>query len=141
MTKKELSQLYYLNREIERDKRRLEELEALAAGCTQQITGMPHAPGVADKIGNCAAEIADLRGIIDANIQKCWYELNRLNRFIQSIDDSQMRQIMTLRYINGLSWRQVAMSIGGGNTEDGVRMMTKAKLVRFVRLCCCTLLP
>lgn len=123
MTKKELSQLYYLNREIERDKRRLEELEALAAGCTQQITGMPHAPGVADKIGNCAAEIADLRGIIDANIQKCWYELNRLNRFIQSIDDSQMRQIMTLRYINGLSWRQVAMSIGGGNTEDGVRMM------------------
>ena len=84
---------------------------------------MPHAPGVADKIGNCVAEIADLRGIIDANIQKCWYELNRLNRFIQSIDDSQMRQIMTLRYINGLSWRQVAMSIGGGNTEDGVRMM------------------
>ena len=30
ITKRELSQLYYLSREIERDKRRLKELEALA---------------------------------------------------------------------------------------------------------------
>lgn len=34
MTLKELSQLYYLNREIEMDKRRLQELEAQAVSCT-----------------------------------------------------------------------------------------------------------
>ena len=51
MTLKELSQLYYLNREIEMDKRRLQELEVKALPGAQVITGMPHAPGVTDKVG------------------------------------------------------------------------------------------
>ena len=58
MTLKELSQLYYLNREIEMDKRRLQELEVKALPGAQVITGMPHAPGVTDKVGEYAAEIA-----------------------------------------------------------------------------------
>ena len=49
MTLKELSQLYYLNREIEMDKRRLKALEVKALPGAQVITGMPHAPGVTDK--------------------------------------------------------------------------------------------
>jgi hypothetical protein len=125
MTIKELSQLYWLNREIERDKARLEELYTKAASCTQTITGMPHVPGITDKVGKYAGEIADLRGIIEANIQRCFYELNRLNRYIDSVDDPQMRMILSLRFVNGLPWRQVAESIGGGNTEDSVRMMCK----------------
>lgn len=112
MTKKELSQLYWLNREIERDKERLRELESAAQPGAQKITGMPSGAGVADKIGNYAAEIADLKGIIDANISRCFYELNRLNRYIASVDDSQMRLILSLRYVNGLSWQQVAFSMG-----------------------------
>lgn len=112
MTKKELSQLYWLNREIERDKERLRELESAAQPGAQKITGMPSGAGVVDKIGNYAAEIADLRGIIDANISRCFYELNRLNRYISSVGDSQMRLILSLRYVNGLSWQQVAFSMG-----------------------------
>ena len=46
MTLKELSQLYYLNREIEMDQRRLRELEARALPGAQVITGMPHGTGV-----------------------------------------------------------------------------------------------
>lgn len=45
ITKRELSQLYYLSREIEQDKKRLMELEAAAQGITQQITGTPPAGG------------------------------------------------------------------------------------------------
>ena len=120
MTIKELSQLYWLNREIERDKARLNELYIKAASCTQTITGMPHVPGITDKIGNYAGEIADLRGIIEANIQRCFYELSRLNRYIDVVDDPQMRMILSLRFVNGLTWRQVAESIGG-NTEDSVK--------------------
>ena len=122
MTKKELSQLYYLNREIEEQQRRLAELEALATSCTAQITGMPRAQGITDKIAKYITEIADLKALLDLNLKKCFYELNRLNRYIESVPDSQMRMILSLRYINGLSWRQIAFSIGGGNTEDGVRM-------------------
>lgn len=122
MTKKELSQLYYLNREIEEQQRRLSELECLATSCSAQITGMPRANGISDKISKYVAEIADLKSLLDLNLKKCFYELNRLNRYIQSVEDSEMRMILSFRYINGLSWQQVAASISVYATEDSVRM-------------------
>lgn len=121
MTKKELSQLYYLNREIEELKRRIEELECAATSTTTSITGMPTVSGVSDKVGKYAAEIADLKSILDLNLKKCFYELNRLNRYIQSIEDSEMRMILSLRYVNGLCWDQVAASISMYATADSVR--------------------
>lgn len=123
MTLKELSQLYYLNREIEMDKRRLAELEVKALLGAQVITGMPHAQGVADKVGMYAAEIADLRGIIEAKHQQCLYERSRLERYISDIDDSLTRQVFTYRFVNGLPWEQVAACVGGGNSAGSVRMM------------------
>jgi len=123
MTKKELSQLYYLNCEIEEQQRRLAELESIATSCTANITGLPKTDGIADKIAKYAIEISDLKGLLDLNLKKCFYELNRLNRYIQSVEESQMRLILSLRYINGLSWRQIAFSIGGSTTEDSIRML------------------
>lgn len=112
MTKKELSQLYYLKKEIREQQQRLEELETAATVCTAKITGLPHGTGINDKICKYAAQIADLRGILDLNLKKCFYELNRINRFIASVQDSEMRIILTLRYINNLSWQKVAEQIG-----------------------------
>ncbi len=130
MTLKELSQLYYLRREIEMDKRRLQELEAKAVPGSQVLTGMPHSAAVVDKVGDCAAEIADLRGLIEAKHQQCLYERSRLERYIAGIDDSSLRQIFTYRFINGLPWKQVAACVGGGNTEDGCRKAVKRYLER-----------
>ena len=121
MTKKELSQLYYLNREIAQLQARLAEVECLATSCTPTITGMPRASGVSDKLSKYAAEIADLKSLLDLNLKKCYYELNRLNRYIQSVEDSEMRMILALRYVNGLCWEQVAASISTYATEDSVR--------------------
>ena len=121
MTAKELSQLFYLNREIEQDKMRLAELEAAATSTTAKITGLPFVSAIADKTA-IAAEIADIQAEIEAKNRLCIIEYNRLMRYIASVDDSLIRQILSLRFVNGFSWRQVAMSIGGGNTEDGVRM-------------------
>ena len=122
MTVKELSQLYWLNREIEADKRRLEELESMVLSPkTQNLNGMPRTSGCGDSMARRVADIIDLKAIISAKQQQCVYERNRLERYINSIPDSLTRQIFSLRFINGLSWIQTAMSIGGGNTEDGVR--------------------
>lgn len=130
MTLKELSQLYYLNREIEMDKKRLQELEIMAVSISPNLSGMPRSPGVSDKVGRYAAEIADLKGIIEAKHQQCLYERSRLERYIAGIDDSFLRQVMTYRFINGLPWRRVAACIGGGNTEDGCRKAVKRYLKR-----------
>lgn len=122
MTVKELSQLYWLNREIEEDKRRLDELEAMASSPkSPNYDGMPHPPGYSDTLSRCVAEIVDLKAIIAAKQLQCIHERNRLERYISGIPDSLTRQIFALRFINGLTWYQTAMHIGGGNTEDSVR--------------------
>lgn len=111
MTKKELSQLYWLNREIEQEKHRLAELEAAATDTSVKITGLPHVGGISDKTA-IAAQIADCREVIEAKLRLSVVEYNRLNRFIANVDDSQMRQILSLRYVSGLSWQQIAFTIG-----------------------------
>lgn len=130
MTLKELSQLYYLSREIEMDQCRLHELEAKALPGAQVIAGMPHGTGVVDKVGEYAAEIADLRGVIEAKHQQCLYERSRLERYIAGIDDSFLRQVFTYRFVNGLPWKQVAARIGGGNSAGSVSMMCYRHLDR-----------
>lgn len=47
-------------------------------------------------------------------------KMDALN-LIAGIDDVQTKRIIFLRFIKGLSWEQVAIKIGGGNTADGVR--------------------
>ena len=103
MTLQELSQLYYLNREIEMDQRRLWELEGKALPHSPSLTGMPSGGGEQDKVGLYAAEIADLRGIIEAKHQQCLYERNRLERYIAGIEDSFLRQVFTYRFVNEIS--------------------------------------
>lgn len=123
MTLKELSQLYYLTREIETDQKRLEELEQIAGTPSlSQLTGMPHAPNKNDsKVERLAAEIVDLQAIIAARQIQCIHERARLERWISAIPDSLTRQIFTLRFVDGMSWVEVAVQIGGGNTVDGVK--------------------
>jgi hypothetical protein len=121
LTRRELNQLYHLNREIEQDKQRLRELESAATNTNSRITGMPHAAGISDKT-SIAVEIAYLRGVIENKIQRTFYEYNRLINYINGIDDSFVRQVLTLRHINGLTWFQISQHIGGGNTESCVKM-------------------
>lgn len=122
MTKHELSKLIYLNKEIEYHKMRITELECAAESQQIRITGMPRAVGFSDRVASYTAEIADLKELLNLNLRKCFTELNRLKRYIESIEDSEIRMIMTLRYVNGLSWRQIAARISVYATEDSVRM-------------------
>ena len=49
--------------------------------------------------------------------------LNQVEEFIAGVEDSRIRRIVTLRFIENLSWNKVADRIGGGNTEDSVKKM------------------
>lgn len=129
MTNKELSKLYHLKKEIEIQRNRLCELENIASSCTAKITGMPHSKEISDKVGKYATQIADLKYLLDLNLKKCFFELNRLTEYIQSVDDSLVRQIMTYRYIHGFNWQKTAFSIGGNNNPYNLKM----RLYRYLK--------
>lgn len=54
----------------------------------------------------------------------------KVEEFIQSIDDSEIRRIARMRYIEGLKWRTVATYMGKGYTEEACRM----KMERYLKL-------
>lgn len=120
MTIKELSNLTYLNIEIEREQQRLKQLMDAATDTSVKISGLPHASSISNKTA-IAAEIADCEDIIKHKNREAIIEYNRIMRFIAKIDDSRIRQIITLRYIDGKTWVAIAMEIGGGNTQDSVK--------------------
>ena len=119
MTKRELSQLFWLNREIALNKAKIAELEARAASTSAVLSDMPRGNLPGDKVGRLAAEIADERGIYLANLQKREREKKRLLRYIESGDDSLMRQILLLRHVEGLKWQEVADRVG--TNENAVK--------------------
>lgn len=121
MTVKELSQLYYLNREIERGKQSLKALEDKIGPAAPALSGMPHSPNrTASATERIAVEMVDLEAIIAAKQIQCIHERARLMRYIHGIEDSFTRSIFELRFVEGMSWQQVANRIGN-NTADSVR--------------------
>ena len=93
------------------------------------MSGMPGSGKRSDKTA-IAAEIADLRNIIHSKNAMCVAHYNRIMRYVAEIDDSLMRQIITYRHIDLMTWRDIAQKIGGGNSEDSLRMAYKRYLER-----------
>jgi hypothetical protein len=58
----------------------------------------------------------------------CIAHYNRIMRYVASIDDSLIRQVITYRHVDMMKWRDIAQKIGGGNSEDGIRMAYKRYL-------------
>lgn len=152
MTIKELSQLYWLNREvelqrkqlaalkaeIERDEEELHRLRLSLDGLRPANTdGMPHGTGVHSPVENTVDHILTLESAlskkhdalvnltarISARTTLIILERDRLEQYIRTIPDSHVRQIFTLRFVNGLPWQQVAASMGEGYLAETVRRM------------------
>ncbi len=121
MTREELSRLNDINRKIMIDKGRLEELRAVAEKTTTTISGLPHVhmdPHASETVRIALAEQEEL---VRLQIRQSIIEYNRLTRWLSEIEDPMIYDILYLRYVSGMTWRQVAFSVGGGNTEEGVR--------------------
>lgn len=48
--------------------------------------------------------------------------LSDVEEYINSIDDSRIRRIFRYRYVDNMSWVQVAIQMGGKHTADSCRM-------------------
>lgn len=123
MTKKELNQIYYLNKEIKMYTKRLNELRNKSVVGGQKITGMPIGSGISDNVTDIAVNVLELERLIKLKKEQCELEHIKITRYINGVDDSLMRLILSYRYINNFTWNKIATYIGGGNTADSIRML------------------
>lgn len=151
MTVKELSKLYWLNREVELNQRQLADLEkeldqdrerlkelrkSLDGLASPKLDGMPHGSDVHSPVENTVEQIMMLEGAlmrkhdalvnltarISARQTLIILERDKLEQYIGAMEDAHMRQVFTLRFVNGLPWEQVAASLGAGYLPETVRV-------------------
>lgn len=123
VTLRDLSQLRDLRREIRLDTERLSRFDVTLYPSSRLGREMRDNA----VYGGMAAEI---RQVIADKRERCIRERLRLERYIASVDDSLVRMAMTLRFLDGMHWRAVAVRIGGGNTEDSVKKMVYRYIAR-----------
>lgn len=122
MTKQELKQIFFLNEEAKMWQRELDRIQCKSIIKGQEITDMPRGSGgTTDNVGNMATDIADINMVIKGKLAEIQLERKRMVEYINSIDDSLLRQILFYRHVSCMGWKQVALSIGGDNTADCVR--------------------
>lgn len=131
MNLKELNQIYYIDREIEKDERELKELRASVISLTQEISDMPRATNVKDKTAEYISRILDLEKMIELNLERKQIEKKRIMAFIESIDDSRIRLIFHYRFIKKLHWVEVARLISPHETDVSVRVACH----RYLKTC------
>ena len=124
MTEKELiaklSQLQDLKKEVNELSQRISTLELKAQG-----KGWGHVSLARVKQAEQAAE--ELRERMENRRLDCMIELGRLYAFIDSVEDSRLRRILSARYIDGLIWPKVAFAIG--ETDEQVPRRLHNRLI------------
>lgn len=123
MTLAELNGHLDLVLQLQKTEELLQGLWNAAVPGAQKLDGMPHASGVNDKVGVLGAEIADMETQRDALKMQIAKSEESVTVWIASIEDCMTRIIFRLRFIRGMSWREVSQTVGGRNTEDSVRMV------------------
>ena len=122
MTKSDLEQIYYLNRELKMWETELERVRCKSL-VGSPLPGNSHGSGVSDKVADRAERIIELENRIIAKRDEIQRLRDEAVEYIYSIPDSLTRQIIYYRCVSLMSWRRVAYEVGGNNTPDGVRMI------------------
>jgi len=134
MTLKELYSIPYLQEEIKDYEDKIKEMEELAESITAKLTGMPHASGVRDKVGECATVIAYYTAFLKDAVAKKVAQEKEITQYIESVEDAVLRRIMYLRFVKQHKWQDVADAVGGDNTEDSVRKRVERYVTKSATL-------
>ena len=95
-------------RQLEVARESLLDLEEAAVPGAKVLTGMPRAPGVRDRVGSLAIAIADTKKTIKELEQAIETTGKEIEAFIQTIPAVELRTLFRFRFVQLLSWDDIA---------------------------------
>ncbi|SET55905.1 RNA polymerase sigma factor, sigma-70 family [Natronincola peptidivorans] len=111
MTKKDLQEYYWLQRNIQKLEDKLLELETKATKITTYITDEPKSTNNnSDKISNVVMKIIEVQQRINKQLEKSYEILRKIEEAIEILPERE-RYLIRLRYIDCKSWEQIAVDM------------------------------
>lgn len=112
MTVEELSQVYYINKEINSLQLELAELRQRNFYKPNIITDMPRGGSGKESNLEYVNAVMELEDLINYSLRKLQYERKKVEKFLNSVDDAELRLIMRLRAVNNMKWEDIGTDLG-----------------------------
>lgn len=112
MTAKELSQLYYINKEIQSLQKELAELRQKNFYKPNIITDMPKGEVPKEQSVEYVSAVMELEELINLNLRKLQYQRKKVEEFLDSVNDADLRLIMRLRAVDNMKWEDIGEALG-----------------------------
>lgn len=126
MIKEELNELYWLNKEIEDLNNRLKELDNISISSSKISNQIKSNNGNNSIVERLALKKIELQNKIYENMILILTEKQKIEKFIETIPDSQIRTIIRLRNIDLMSWKNI------GKFMDLDRKTVSSKYNKFI---------
>lgn len=112
MTLEEISGVYYTNKEIEGIQREMETLHNKNFFKAVEMSGMPKGNSGKDMFTDYTEKSITLEEMMQYNLKKLQEERKKVEAFIETIEDRELRVIIRLRTINNMKWEEIGESLG-----------------------------
>ena len=109
MTAKEyLTQLWWIDKEINEKFREMEYLRSKAESCSPvEISGMPHGSGGKDKLSDVIVKLVDLQTYLDMQTDKLIDLRTTITKQICGMSNQRSRVILSCRYLRKQKWETI----------------------------------
>ena len=109
MTKERLRQYVWLVLEIKNQEERYERVRAeTVSPASPRLDGMPRSNFAANRLEDKVARMIELERLLKKNIKKAQKEAAEIERAIQTLALPRDRELMRLKYLEGLTWEEVS---------------------------------
>lgn len=112
MTVEELSELYYINKEIEQIQKELYDLKNKNFFKNTILSDMPKGGERLDEFVAYVDDVRTLENMLQYSLRKLQEKRKKIEAFLEGIEDSELRLIMRLRAVNNMKWEEIAGEIG-----------------------------
>lgn len=117
MTLEELSSLYYINKEIEKLKEELYNLNNNRNFYKSNIiSDMPRGGEPKDIMLNYAENKKTIEDMLNYSLRKLQIKRAKIEEFLSQVEDAETRLIMRLRCINNMRWEDIGEELGMSRT-------------------------
>lgn len=114
MTFEEASQIYYINKEIEviqLELARMEEKRTFSKAITYSDMPKGAIRDTTEDVDDYLTKQQELKDMLNYSLKKLQQERVKMENFLQTIDDAEMRLIIRLRCINNMYWWEIGKEL------------------------------